>query len=208
MPRRLSPLLAAAGALALLLAPSALGAGLPGNRALTPVAKAAASASPLIAPEASCPGQDDLRAPAEAQEQTMLCMTAYARAAAGLTQLAAQPALAESATAKARDVLSCDSFSHFACDREFTYWMSQTGYTSVPCWHVGENLAWGAGEYGSPGSIFRAWMRSPTHRQNILGDYGEVGIGLQVGNLEGRPGARVWASHFGTQCDAEEETTG
>lgn len=203
MARTLPPIIVAAILAAMLAAPAANAAGLAGNRALDPVARtASASPSPLIAPESACPDQDDLTASAEAQEAAMACMTDYARAATGLAPLAAQPVLAQSASEKAGDVVRCDDFSHFACEHEFTYWMEQVGYVSSACWHVGENLAWGTGEYGTAGSIFRAWMRSPTHRANILGDFGELGIGLRVGRLEGRGGARVWVQHFGARCTA------
>lgn len=160
-----------------------------------------ATASSLIAPAASCPDQSSLTSPAPEQEQAMLCMTNFARASAGLGELAVAAELDQSAGDKAADVLRCDSFSHFACGREFTYWIRAAGYIGGGCWHAGENLAWGTGEYGSVRSIFRAWMSSPAHRQNILGDYSQVGIGLVAGSLEGNPGAHVWASHFGSHCE-------
>lgn len=130
----------------------------------------------------------------------MLCMTNFARADAGLDALANAEQLDESSRDKAEDVLRCDSFSHFACGRDFTYWIRATGYLDAGCWQAGENLAWGVGEYGSVRSIFRAWMNSPTHRQNILGDYSQVGISLRSGDLEGHLGAHVWAAHFGSRC--------
>ena len=105
-----------------------------------------------------------------------------------------------SAGAKGEDILSCDSFSHSACGRDFTYWMSEAGYLSSPCWHVGENLAWGTGRFGTVRSIFQAWMRSPTHRRNILGEYSQLGVSLRVGSLTGRAGAHVWTQHFGSHC--------
>jgi uncharacterized protein YkwD len=160
-----------------------------------------ATASSLIAPAASCPDQSSLTSPAVEQEQAMLCMTNFARVSAGLSELGAVAELDLSAADKAKDVLRCNEFSHFACGREFTYWIRAAGYIGGGCWHAGENLAWGAGEYGSVRSIFRAWMSSPAHRQNILGDYSQVGIGLVAGNLEGNSGAHVWASHFGSHCE-------
>jgi uncharacterized protein YkwD len=46
-------------------------------------------------------------------------------------------------------------------------------------WAVGENLAWGSGNLGSPRKIVRAWMRSPGHRRNMLDRrYREIGIGV------------------------------
>jgi uncharacterized protein YkwD len=192
----------AALALSLLVAASSAAAvGLSGERAVAGPSRAAEpSAGPLIAPAAACPGENALDAPAEAQERSMGCMVDFARRGAGLGELAEAAVLHQSAADKAADILSCDSFSHFACGREFTYWMRQTGYMSSPCWHVGENLAWGTGEYGSVRSIFIAWMRSPDHRKNLLGEYAETGIDLQVGRLGGHPATHVWAEHFGSHC--------
>ena len=131
----------------------------------------------------------------------MRCMTNYARRHAHRGKLADIKELDHSAEMKSRDIVRCDSFSHFACGREFTYWFAQTGYMSTPCWHVGENLAWGVGEYGSARAIFTAWLRSPAHRDNMLGSYVDTGISVQVGELDGRQGIRVWAAHFGSHCD-------
>ncbi len=164
------------------------------------VCAAPAGAAGLIAPTTACPNQETLDAPAAVQEQAMLCMANYARTASGEASLEEAEPLIESARDKARDILDCDSFSHTACGREFSYWMRETGYTSAACWRVGENLAWGAGEYGSVRAIFRAWMRSPEHRANILGDYSQTGIDLRGGTLDGTAGTRVWAQHFGSRC--------
>jgi uncharacterized protein YkwD len=142
-----------------------------------------AQASPLIAPPAVCPGQSRLDAPAPVQEQAMLCMANFARARLGLEPLSTDTALAQSAAAKAGDILGCDAFSHFACGREFYYWIREAGYLTGGC-VIGENIAWGKGAFGTVGSIFRAWMRSQTHRENIL-----------------QPGVRVWVQHFGGGCE-------
>jgi uncharacterized protein YkwD len=182
MPRKLAALFVAA--LALLIALTA----------------ASASAAGLVAPTAVCPDQERLDAPAAVQEQAMLCMANYARQQSGEGALEEAAPLVESARDKARDILACDSFSHTACGREFSYWMRETGYMSVECWRVGENLAWGAGEYGSVRSIFRAWMRSPDHRENILADFDQTGIDLHTGTLGDSAGTHVWAQHFGSRC--------
>lgn len=155
----------------------------------------------LIAPASACPGQTGTASPA-AQEQAMRCLTDFARTRAGLGALADSPQLDLSAEDKGADVLGCDSFSHTACGREFTYWMQQTGYLSEACWHVGENLAWGVGSYGTVRSIFRAWMRSPEHRHNILGGYEALGLNREVGELEGQANTVVWTAHFGSHCGA------
>jgi len=44
----------------------------------------------------------------------------------------------------------------------------------------------------------QAWLESPEHHANILGPYKEIGIGVNVGELEGREGAAVWTQDFGS----------
>jgi uncharacterized protein YkwD len=157
-----------------------------------------AAAAGLVAPRGTCP-EAPRGAPAE--EAAMLCLTNYARAQVGEGSLEPTAALEGSAAEKAEDILRCDSFSHYACGREFTYWIRASGYMSTECWHVGENLAWGAGRYGTVNSIFRAWLRSPEHRENLLdAEFTQVGIDLTVGALEGEPAAHVWTQQFGSQC--------
>ena len=157
-----------------------------------------ASAAGLVAPRGTCP---ETRRGAAAEEATMLCLTNYARVQAGEGPLEPAAALEDSASDKAEDILRCDTFSHFACGREFTYWIQASGYMSTECWHVGENLAWGTGEYGSVTSIFRAWLRSTEHRENLLdAAFTQVGIDRRVGSLEGEHGAHVWAQQFGSHC--------
>jgi uncharacterized protein YkwD len=134
------------------------------------------------------------------QEQAMLCMTNYARERFGEGQLETAVELEASARDKSRDILECDSFSHYACGREFTYWIRETGYITSQCWRVGENLAWGTGNFGSVRSIFRAWMASPEHRENILGDYSQIGIDLMTGTLADSPATHIWTQHFGSHC--------
>lgn len=163
------------------------------------LAPSALAASP-IAPPTACPGQTALRASAVAQEETMRCMTDYARTQLGLSSLAEVEELNASANGKSGDILRCDSFSHSACGRDFTYWMEATGYLSAQCWRAGENLAWGTGREGTVRSIFRAWMRSPGHRENVLGDFTQLGVSVEVGELEGLPDTHVWTQHFGSHC--------
>ncbi len=52
-----------------------------------------------------------------------------------------------------------------------------------------ENIAQG---YTTPESVMRAWMNSAGHRNNILGDYWEIGVGYYQGE---------WVQDFGTQVD-------
>lgn len=200
MPRKLTLLLllAVTAASAFASAPAAASEAVAGASAF---ASPPAADSGLVAPPAICPDVK-LDAPTAVQEQAMLCMTNYARGQVEEPQLEEAAALEESAREKSRDIIRCDNFSHYACGREFSFWIRQTGYLASECWRVGENLAWGTGEYGTVRSIFRAWMRSTEHRENIFGNYTQIGIDLKTGSLAGQSGTHVWTQHFGSHCEA------
>jgi uncharacterized protein YkwD len=151
----------------------------------------------------ACPAALGLNAPVAAQESAMRCLVDETRAHYGLPALAQSPALTQSAVDKGADLLRCNEFSHTACGREFTYWIDESGYMATECWRVGENLAWGVDDQGTVGSIFRAWMHSPAHRANILGNYEETGIDLRIGQLGGLTGVHLWTQHFGSHCEAQ-----
>ncbi|HXF31821.1 MAG TPA: CAP domain-containing protein [Solirubrobacterales bacterium] len=158
--------------------------------------------SALVAPTSVCPHQTDMSLPDGVQEQAMRCMTNFARQHSGLGKLGNAASLDHSAVRKTDDVLRCDAFSHYACGRQFTYWMQRSGYLAARCWRAGENLAWGTGDLGSVRQIFVAWLHSSEHRANLLGRYSQIGIALSVGDLEGHSGAHVWTQEFGSHCGA------
>jgi uncharacterized protein YkwD len=161
------------------------------------LALALTAAAPAAA-RAACPGQDNAGAPTSAQERTMLCLVNQARAQRGLDPLGAPRSLARASARKSADILRCDEFSHEACGREFTYWIERSGYEGC---RMGENIAYGGGSLATPRSIFRMWMNSAGHRRNILDpSFEDIGIGLQVGELEGNRGAHVWTQQFGSRC--------
>ena len=149
----------------------------------------------LTPPTGSCTGKDELDAPLHVQRRAMLCMINSTRRSAGLARLSGMVRLSRSADSRSREILRCNSFSHFACGRAFTSWVRRVG-----CDIGGENLAWGTGYAGTVRSIFRGWMRSPAHRRNIFGRFAQVGVGLRVGTLSGYRAAHVWTQHFGSHC--------
>lgn len=155
-----------------------------------------AAASAIVAPAASaapCAGQNNATASATAQERAMRCLVNRARVNRGLDRLAAPSSLAWAAARKSADILRCDEFSHEACGRDSEYWVERSGYDGC----AGENIAYATGRGATPRFIFRLWMNSQGHRENLLGDYDDVGIGLQVGELEGVRNAHVWTQSFG-----------
>jgi uncharacterized protein YkwD len=152
----------------------------------------------LIAPASACPSQANPDSALATQEQAMLCLANFARRGRGLPELASSRPLNRAADHKSKDILRCDSFSHEACGRPFAYWMERFG--SGKACASAENIAWGTGRLGSVRSIFSGWMHSSGHRENILGPYDQIGIGLRVGDLEGNSGAHVWTQDFASHC--------
>ena len=200
---KLSILLALALLAGLATAANAVAAGVADNRIVQPQARSSSlegSQHGLVAPTGLCPGQTEADPPTAVQQEAMRCMVDFARRTAGLGALARSGELDRSADAKSGDILRCDSFSHYACGRDFTFWMKEVGYIPTRCWRVAENLAWGSGPETSVRSLFGALIHSPEHRANILGRYSQVGVGLRVGELDGRGGTHVWAQHFGDHC--------
>lgn len=161
---------------------------------------AAANLDRLVAPTSVCKGQATLQAPAWVQKRAMLCMTNFARRQVGRSVFTDAAQLDRSAVRKSKDILRCDSFSHSACGRSFTYWIQRSGYLSQRCWRAGENIAWGTGSLGTVRSIFVAWLHSEGHRENILGRFSQIGIGLRRGTLDSYREAHVWTQHFGSLC--------
>ena len=191
-------LLLTTGALALASAPAAAAEAVSHASALT--APAPTTSPGLVAPSSVCPDVK-LNAAATVQEKAMLCLTNYARGQVAEPQLEEAAALEESAREKAQDIFRCDSFSHYACGREFSFWIREAGYLSSECWRVGENLAWGTGEYGTVRSIFRAGLNTPEHREHSVGNDRQIGIDLKTGSLAGKPDTHVWTQHFGSHCE-------
>jgi uncharacterized protein YkwD len=156
--------------------------------------------SALVAPTSVCPDQTDVGDAPGVQEQAMRCMTNFARHRDGLHEFGNAVSLEHSAVRKTADIIRCDSFSHYACGRQFTYWMQRSGYLAARCWRAGENIAWGTGTDATVRSIFVSWLHSPEHRHNLLGRYSQIGIALSVGTLKGHRDAHVWTQDFGSHC--------
>ncbi|HZS25388.1 MAG TPA: CAP domain-containing protein [Gaiellaceae bacterium] len=113
-----------------------------------------------------------------------------ARGAHGLRALRLDPTLERAARAHSRDMLREHYFAHGDFEARLLAY-------HVAARTAGENLAWGAGAYGSPGAIVRAWLASPEHRANLLGAaYTRIGIGLVRGRFDGQPGTTVVTADF------------
>lgn len=73
---------------------------------------------------------------------------------------------------------------------------AQAGYGAG----AGENIAMG---YPSPKSVTQGWMNSPGHRENILGDYTHIGIGIVYGGSGDYGDGEwfYWVQNFGISGD-------
>lgn len=105
---------------------------------------------------------------------SLLAETNVARTSEHLSTLAANHTLAEAAQTKAQDMVTKNYWSHDTPDG-VTPWhfISSAGYKYQT---AGENLAYG---FGDSQQVVTAWLNSPEHRANVLGEtYTQVGFGI------------------------------
>lgn len=91
--------------------------------------------------------------------------------------------LAKAADMKAQDMLKHQYWAHVAPDGTTPWaWLGSVGYSYD---YAGENLA---KNFSSANATTTAWMGSPDHRANILGEhYSDVGFAVAKGELHGQP---------------------
>lgn len=104
------------------------------------------------------------------------------RAQAGLPPLSVSPTLTAVAQAKANDMAAKGYFAHTSPQGlDPWHWFTQEGYAFE---YAGENLAI---DFSDSADVNRAWMNSPTHRENLLDpDYTEIGIATAQGMYQGK----------------------
>jgi uncharacterized protein YkwD len=162
----------------------------------------------LLAPSGTCGAPaDQLDLDLATAETAMLCLTNYARAQSGLPALHLNAPLDNAGQAKLAADVSCGEFTHTPCGRPFdsvfsTYVQGATSY------QIGENIAWGTGNFGTPRGAMNGWLHSDGHRANILtAAYTEIGIGYSPGQtFQGYSGATLWSQEFGVRSPAPTET--
>lgn len=100
-----------------------------------------------------------------------------------LPTLQVNPVLVAAAQAKANDMALKSYFSHTSPEGfDSWHWFKEAGYEYR---YAGENLAV---DFSDSGDVEKAWMRSPTHRDNIVSPkYTEIGIAVATGTYQGRP---------------------
>lgn len=115
----------------------------------------------------------------------------------GLPPLVVNEKLSEAAAQKASDIYTNNYWAHNSpAGRTPWDFINATGYSYV---FAGENLA---RDFTSAQEVVKAWMRSPTHRANLLdGNFREIGVAVAGGNLQGKEGTLV-VQMFGTSRES------
>ncbi len=116
-------------------------------------------------------------------DSVLVDLTNTDRAAYNLDSLTVSEKLVAAAQAKANDMADKSYFAHTSPEGiDSWHWFKQAQYDFQ---HAGENLAV---DFSDSADVERAWMNSPTHRDNILnGKYTEVGIATALGTYQGHP---------------------
>jgi uncharacterized protein YkwD len=114
----------------------------------------------------------------------LLCLMNRARARFGLPPLRANRCLHRVASRHAHDMVRRRYFGHVTPNGWSPGQRARaSGYVprSAP-WVVGENIAWGVAAAARPSWVVRAWLRSPSHRHNILSRrFRDAGVGVARG---------------------------
>lgn len=115
------------------------------------------------------------------------------RVSHGGAQLKEDEFLTSAAQLKAEDMAEKQYFAHQSPDGVTPwYWLEVAGYEYL---RAGENLAV---HFNESDKVVRAWMNSPSHRENILNNgYTEIGVGIATSTYDGIPAVFV-AQFFGT----------
>jgi uncharacterized protein YkwD len=152
----------------------------------------------LLVPFASTRGQEErpknssgsspARDPAAATLDDLLATHNKVRAEEKKPPLKLNPLLTAAAAGHARDMAEHGKLTHDGSDgSEPKTRIKRTGYHYRD---IGENVATGQ---ETVGDVMRAWIESPGHRENILGDFTEMGGAV----AKGPDGRSYWCVDFG-----------
>jgi uncharacterized protein YkwD len=155
----------------------------------------ATDASALQAVAAACSGSTTVTGDRHSRLEAMYCGVNTVRRVYGLGAVHGSGPLNRSALLKADAVRRC-GFTHTPCGMSFMRTFQRAGYR--PARAVGENLAWGQAELGSPVNTLAGWLQSPPHRANLLTrTWRDVGIAVQHGRMFGVDDVSLWVLQLG-----------
>src|SRR5918994_2879742 len=113
----------------------------------------------------------------------VLCLHNRERAARRLAPLRQHAKLRRAADGHSADMVADRYFSHQTPEgTDMVERILRAGFARGSGWLLGENIAWGSGEFATAEQIHRSWMNSPGHRANILRrEFRWIGIGIALG---------------------------
>ena len=125
--------------------------------------------------------------------QEVIDITNQYRLERGLTELQTNSLLNEAARQKAAHMFANNYWAHYSPDGTSPWWFfKNNGYSYT---YAGENLA---RDFGDSQEVVKAWMASPTHKDNIVSSkYKEIGVAVVDGILNGEETTLV-VQMFGT----------
>ncbi|MCK5416462.1 CAP domain-containing protein [Candidatus Parcubacteria bacterium] len=114
-------------------------------------------------------------------EQEIINLTNKERVKNNLGKLTPNNLLIEAAQQKANDILKYQTFEHNLNGNKFSDWIKKSNYNY---YYIGENLAI---DFMVSGNVISAWMKSESHKANILNkNFDEIGIAVVDGKFENR----------------------
>jgi uncharacterized protein YkwD len=155
------------------------------------------ASAPAAGPAGPCSGADVSSSKTRTTERATLCLLNQERRRAGLPDLHWNRSLSHAARQHSRSMVRRRFFSHTSSNGgDFATRIRKAGYSGRA---IGENIAWGAGDRGTPREIVQAWMHSPGHRRNILNPFfRRIGVGVARGApYIGVKDARMYTTDFG-----------
>ncbi len=119
------------------------------------------------------------------------------RVTRNLPALTLSTELNKAAESKAQDMIVHNYFSHTSPDGVKPWeWFKTVNYDYT---YAGENLAL---NFVEAEDAFKAWMNSPSHRDNIINpNYQEMGLAVKIGQINNKQ-ATVVVQLFGTQLNS------
>jgi uncharacterized protein YkwD len=157
---------------------------------------AAALAAPAHALACGNVHADANKASIKSVDTATLCLLNGQRARYGLPPLRLDKRLSLASRRYAKKMAAHHVFEH----GDFVGRIRRAHYLrGARSWTVGENIAWGSQQLGTPQAIVQAWMNSPGHRANILSrSFRQIGIGVSRGApVTGVSDGVTYATDFG-----------
>ncbi len=132
-----------------------------------------------------------------------LCLVNEQRAKRGLAQLTANSQLGKAAQRYSQAMVRESFFDHVSPGGSTLLSRVRRGTAylrGARSYALGENIAWGSGDYATPKETVEGWMESQGHRDNILNRrYRHIGVGIAIGAPEDTGGmpAATYTTDFG-----------